>query len=359
MSSYPAISVSDFSSFKRCRRKWDYSSRHRKHLTSRKPQKALYLGSGVHNALEAYYGKSEEDPVEVFVKWAKREKQDIIDAQPEDLWQDEIDELDEAIELGKGMLEHYIQWSSENDSEYFDDTLMVEQPFLVPVYTPKDNRAHCNFYGIIDGLVQDEYGAYWVHEFKTAKQLGSRNLTLDEQAVGYMYAAKELWGIDCAGIMYTILRKKIPTIPKELKNGDISIAKNIATTYEVYHNKLIDYYGSEEEIPGDRYEEILTILKEQDNPFFKREKVRKTDKEVENFGRRLYDMYRDMFPHPRIYPNPTRDCRWDCPFQEVCEQQSEGADYTRTLEHRFEESTREREVDKALTVDNADVDQLQ
>ena len=359
MSSYPAISVSDFKSFKRCRRKWDYSSRHRRNLTSEKPQKALYLGSGVHKALETFYNEeTDADMVDTFLQWAQEEKQSIIEAQPADLWQDEIDELDDAIDLGVGMLKHYKKWASKDDSNYFDKTLLVEQPFLVPIYTRKGTRAHCNFYGIIDGLVQDQYGAYWVHEFKTAAQLDAKNLELDEQAVGYMYAAKQLWDVDCAGIIYTILRKKTPTVPRELKNGGISIAKNIATTYDVYYDTLVEYYGSDDEIPMDRYEEILEILEEQENPFFKRERVRKTKAEVTEFGERLYDMYRDMLSDPRIYPNPTNDCSWDCWFKEVCVQQSDGADFERTLDRLFEKSTREREVDKALTVDEAKISQI-
>lgn len=355
---YPTISISDIRRFKRCRRKWNYQSPHQRGLVSKEPQTALYLGSGVHKALEVYYNSEDDrDPTRVFTQWAEDEREKIVEELPEgtELWQDDLDELDEAVELGIEMIDHYKLWASKNDPDEIDEMMVVEQPFHVPLYTPKGNRAHCNLYGIIDGLFVDRFGDFWVHEIKTAAQLGQKNLDQDEQALAYMYAARELWGIDCAGMMFTVLRKKVPTIPRELKNGDITVRKNIATTYDVYFNKLIEYYGDEDSIPMDRYEEILEKLDQQENPFFERDKIRKTSYELDEFSNRLYHTYRDMMGNPALYPNPTRDCSWDCSFQDVCIQQSDGADYERTLDRLYKKRDYERKgVDQALTPDSAD-----
>src|SRR5690606_21998830 len=78
--------------------------------------------------------------------------------------------------------------------------------------------------------------------------------------------------------------------------------------------------------PSD-YADILEILKAKGNTFFQREKVYKSQAEIANWGRQLYDDYVDMVDNPRIYPNFTWDCRWDCDFQPLCAAIQKGEDW--------------------------------
>ena len=64
-------------------------------------------------------------------------------------------------------------------------------------------------------------------------------------------------------------------------------------------------------------------------PFYARLEVRHNDRELDSFEKRLLGELRailslrlaldsDIDPLTVIFPTPTRDCHWDCPFFEIC-----------------------------------------
>lgn len=57
MSDLPTVHVTDMVTFQTCRYRWDYSSPLRHNLQPRTPNKHLWLGTGLHHALAAYYGR--------------------------------------------------------------------------------------------------------------------------------------------------------------------------------------------------------------------------------------------------------------------------------------------------------------
>lgn len=332
-----AIHTSDRKTFKDCRRKWDLSSRIRQNLAPKKVNDKLWLGSGVHYSLEHYYG-NDEGLISSFNDWADQEVMRMKEEQ-NGLWQEQQDMLKEQRELGIGILEHYKKFAKKEDPKYFEKVIETEVSFEVPIYNNKGNRTHGVYRGTYDGIVQDSDGFYWLLEHKTASRISTDHLPLDEQVVSYMWAAQQEYGIELEGVIYNILLKKIPTKPRELKSGGLSKAKNIKTTYNVYVNALKEHYNGSENVPWEEYESILDHLKDKDNEFFWRKKLTKTQEEINDIGRRIYQEYKDMTdPNLSIYPRPSRDCIWKCDFREVCIAMNQGADYQYMLDTMYEKN---------------------
>jgi hypothetical protein len=107
------ISNSEISTFKDCRRKW-WLSYYRQ--LGRKEQKfsgPLALGSRVHKALELYYNDNSKN---LLTYWSELVADDRITLEAE--WRDTTD-FDNEADLGRIMLEGYLEWNSEEgiDSE--------------------------------------------------------------------------------------------------------------------------------------------------------------------------------------------------------------------------------------------------
>jgi|AntDeeMinimDraft_6_1070357.scaffolds.fasta_scaffold00567_9 CRISPR/Cas system-associated exonuclease Cas4 (RecB family) len=319
------IHNSGISAFKECRRKWQLRNKYQ----PIKINDNLFLGSGVHYALEKYYAEN-DNLQEAFIEWFNNKLDEL------DIWDEQMEMLEEKKKLGLGMLKHYQKFADNNDSDYFTKVVDTEIDFEIPVKNLKGNTTHCRYAGTVDGLVIDEFGLYWILEHKTASRIDTSHLPLDEQVARYMWAMQEKLGIEISGVIYNILLKKIPTEPRVLKSGHLSKAKNIKTTYATYLNSLINYYGSFEEIPLNDYSDILGYLQGEENEFFKRVKVEKTQHEIDDIAKRTYLEYKEMSnPNLRMFPAPSRDCNWKCDFREVCISMNQGHDYDYLLEKGF------------------------
>ena len=71
------FSYSDIKSFKSCRRKWDLSSKNRQGWRKKRKADALFLGSGIHKALEFYYRKG-WDLKKTFLAWYNHQINEMI-----------------------------------------------------------------------------------------------------------------------------------------------------------------------------------------------------------------------------------------------------------------------------------------
>jgi len=53
--------------------------------------------------------------------------------------------------------------------------------------------------------------------------------------------------------------------------------------------------------------------------FIRRDRTRRTQNQQESEGTKILMEVMDMInPDIAMYPNPTRDCSWDCQLQDVC-----------------------------------------
>jgi len=312
------IHASDMASFKRCRVLWNYTSPLRRHLEVAFPPVFFFLGSGVHAALAAYYERG-VDPVTAFKLWYWWRKQRYASS-GHGLSTEQSLKYAEQAKLGIGMLKHYAS-VYPLEKEVFE-LVLAESFFSVPIRSLGGRRsAHYYAAGTFDGVVVDRNGHYWLLEHKTYKQVrGEGQFDLSDQAKMYIYAAQEQFGLPVQGVVYNILRKKIPSRPMELQRGGLSRSKGIDTTYEVYLDevKRLGYAPSD-------YADILGRLQERGNTFFYRFQIRKSPKEMKLFQKLLYITAREMCrPNLILYPcNDDWQCR-NCWFSEPCVMEQAG-----------------------------------
>ncbi|URP22186.1 Cas4 family exonuclease [Microbacterium phage Big4] len=274
------VSNSEIQTFKDCRRKW-YLNNYR-HLMPKKVKVSgpLALGTRVHGALEAFYNG--EDLIESYMKLLK---QDEIIAYANDL---DVDALLSEGEMGRIMLEGYINWIEEEaiDSKY--DIISNEETLEMPML---DGRVILR--GKIDmRLRRKSDGTRLIRDFKTVGQTFQQyaaTLNLNEQALTYM-------------------------------------------TLDAYHNT------EEDRADG----AIFTLLKKNKQtrtakpPFYGEEEVLHNIFTLRSFWIRLNATLSDMMavkdaldagaPHQSVaYPRPSNDCTWKCPYFSICGSMDDGS----------------------------------
>ena len=124
------VSNSEIQVFKDCRRKWWLNYYRR--LKPRESTKtgALALGSRIHEALDMYY--STETPLlEAHAQLVEKDR-DLLIADFQD-----TSELDSEAELGRIMLEGYLDWVEENGIDAELDMISTEELIRMPLMDGK------------------------------------------------------------------------------------------------------------------------------------------------------------------------------------------------------------------------------
>ena len=364
--SHFTIRTSDRRTFRRCLRKWDFQSSLRgnwQHIGTEQNIN-FWFGSAIHFAMEDYHGENKfGDPRKAF--WA------YYQAFPAS----ELPMGAEAhYELGMAMLSYYLTWyKRHNDVTGFETALVdpethqlynpyqvkktdrmeyaVEQSFILPlnIYVAVDandnirkaffnvqdpscisftyNGVECDivpicYHGTMDRIVCDKYGRYWILDYKTAKGADTNKLDTDDQISAYLWAFEKWFGIKPYGFIYLQLTKEAVQEPKRLKNGELSVDKKQKTTYSLLKQEIINDYGTVNAAP-DKLIQFLNHMASIESPegdrfirwdFVKRtpEQIRSTEEHI--MGELRHMLWDDLY----CYPNPTRDCIWDCPCRDLC-----------------------------------------
>lgn len=364
--SHFTIRTSDRRTFRRCLRKWDFQSSLRgnwQHIGTEQNIN-FWFGSAIHFAMEDYHGENKfGDPRKAF--WA------YYQAFPTS----ELPMGAEAhYELGMAMLSYYLTWyKRHNDVSGFETALVdpdthtlydphkikkadymcyaVEQSFILPLstYVAVDtngnirkaffnvqdpscisftyNGVECDivpicYHGTMDRIVCDKYGRYWILDYKTAKGADTNKLDTDDQISAYLWAFEKWFGIKPYGFIYLQLTKEAVQEPKRLKNGELSVDKKQKTTYSLLKQEIINDYGTVNAAP-DKLIQFLNHMASIESPegdrfirwdFVKRtpEQIRSTEEHI--MGELRHMLWDDLY----CYPNPTRDCIWDCPCRDLC-----------------------------------------
>ena len=329
------LSTTERQEFKECRRRWDFSSLSRQALEANRPAIALWFGTGIHHVLEHLYqlrqtgtpADEHEFVDRTWDEWVQSEFE-RIEKDAGVLWDEQKAELEQSVDLGRGMLHGYVDWSSVADfvePNGFKQVLYTEKEFAVWVPDQDGEPYHFTdakgqvweiwLVGRLDLFVEDFDGRIWVVDHKTSKdRLDTEILTLDDQMTMYIWAAQRILGREIAGCLYNVLRKKLPVVPKVLASGKgLSKDKSMDTTYDVYLQALDDNGFDPED-----YAEYLQMLKNKDTGFFTRARVYRNQHEIAMAGRMLLLEAIDMLNDPYIYPTPTWDCRWKCDYRTLC-----------------------------------------
>lgn len=322
------IHTSDRMLYKRCRRKWDLASPTRQALAPvGEAISHFWFGSGFHFALEDYHGLNiYGDPLAAFKVYYDSHKQE-----------ERPSEAREMIDLAEGMFEHYKQWIKRRDlfrtvwvdaSEGYEGITregkvpLVEYSFAQPINDRVEYR------GTFDRIVQDEWGRYWILDYKTAARFDTSKLEMDPQVSAYCYYAQKEFGVPFEGMVFMQFLKSYPKPPRVLKNGEFSVAQNQSTTHDLFL-KALNEAGKP---VTQNYADYLTSLAKQEtvegDKYIRYDLVRRSQAQLDTVYQQILLEVEEMTnPNLPIYPNPTRDCVWDCSFKSLCVAMDDGSDW--------------------------------
>lgn len=286
--------------FKRCRRKW-WLGWYRG-LTARveSPTGALAIGQRIHRALREYYvpfGQPRVDPrsaLEVFIvrDWSVVTQR--YEAQSVEVPLELRKKFAAEADLERAMIEGYVQWLSE-EAEDVDLEVVAPETYLEVDITNQllPARKPTKIIGKLDVRVRrrrDDVRRFIDHKTTGSFSQSMKTLPLDEQMLHYHlleWLSTQDGEERCDAALYNMLRKVKRTARAE-------------------------------------------------PPFFKRVTVHHNAHELESYRERLFATIDDMHlarealddgqsVNRWAYPNPTRDCAWDCPFFQVCPMFDDGS----------------------------------
>jgi hypothetical protein len=279
------VSNSEIGVFKECKRKWFlqyYVGLRLKKITVVGP---LPLGTRVHNALEAYY-KEGEDAVETYMELLKTDRT-LFEASDDAMFEDKVSAFNDEAELGRLMVEGYVQWLEETNADSDMEVLAVEAKASMSVMDGRivlQGKLDMKVRNLIDGSV-----SVWDH--KTAQTFTSYHQT--------SHMSEQL-------MLYVLLEKLNPETVAPVDGGVYNLLKKVKRSPRAKP------------------------------PFYERITVRFNDKTLSNFWTRIHGELRDMIrvrdeldagaDHRLVaYPSPSRDCTWKCPFFSACTMFDDGS----------------------------------
>jgi hypothetical protein len=305
--------------------------------------------------MEDYHGfRRFEDPMEAFNAYSRAARITPGYGVPED--------REELEDLARGMLDYYTVWLDRREplqTYWVDGQPQVEVNFHVPIpLDPELLRSYgydrAVYVGTIDRVCIDEFGRLWLLDYKTAKAIKLDHLELDGQITAYCWGAAHFYNRPVAGFIYQQHKKQLAHEPEFLKSRSrLSTSKTQVTTYALYTSALSKLYGPEwEQTAPDENITFLNWLATQESKradaLISREYTERNAKQLENEGYKILMEAAEMLnPNLPIYPNPTRDCSWDCAtFKAACLMMDDGSDWQHEIEQgtvdRGEEDTRWR-----------------
>lgn len=335
----PVIRTSDRVLFKRCRRKWNWQSGTRQNLQVKGTSiDALWFGTGFHFALEDYHGYNRfGNPVEAFRAYCKAFRAEELPPSIRELWP-----------LGRDMLSYYTTYWLPRRNEF--QTLWINNipqcEVRFEIVFPGINYV---LRGTFDRVVADSMTRLWVEDYKTAKKMDTNKLDTDPQITVYTLAANILYGRDFEGVLWAQFLKEVPAKPAILKSGEVSLNKSQHTTYGLYLETLKEVFGKR--VPA-KYVEFLNYLASSETPegdrYIRWDLVRRNEYQLRSELQKFVAEAREMNdPNLALYPNPTRDCAWDCDFKSPCLAMDDGSDWDYMIELNYEKRQEESDTWRA------------
>lgn len=344
------IRTSDRIAFKSCRRKWDFSSHLRQNLGPIQTGDPLWLGSGVHFALEDFHSvNAYKSPDIAFQAFALAYNKKYPKKVPDD-WE-------ELCKLACEMMQYYKVWLIGRDplKTYIHNGVpQVEVSVKIPI--PIDAlrnadviRQHWDeiIYSLtFDRVSIDEHGALWLNEYKTAKQMATQHFLLDPQISAYLWAMEMYYDKPVGGVVYQQHKKALPKPGRLLNNGSISTAQHQATTHRMYRQTLINKYGEQSSKWPQENVQYLNNLARQENEhadaFVRRDFITRNQHTGKSLAQHVLMEVADMLdPALQIYPNPGRMCTMMCSFEGPCVSKDDGGDWQEDLRLGYEERPRD------------------
>lgn len=366
------VHSSERRSFRGCRRRWDWAFRH--HYVPETSPKPLELGIAFHTGMEQVYEPTrwyETTPqeklklaIDAFTAVCEQQRERFLNVTHQrDLVGAHGDDYAERIELGKGMLTHYVL-NVHPIADHWFKPVMVEVPFSVPLTYPKGiklpegnipgdylqcsnspmcGQTHPNpgpvtLNGRVDCLVEDLInGGYYVVDWKSAAQLigNGEFLQLDDQITSYCAALQLILNIDIRGFLYAEIKKAYPQPPKKLsrlREGKwFSTNKQQDTSLDLVLETIQEY--DESAYMSGFYDDYLQYLRDNPPTYHQRFPLIQSDAKLYNVLDNVAMESMDMTdPDLRLYPSPSKMNCGGCLFKAPCLGKMNNDDYIHTLE---------------------------
>ena len=276
------LSPSEINCFTDCRVKWDFA--YRQHIRFDKYKRAACIGSAVHAGLAGWYAREPlNDCYKALV--AKASKYDMPV---------------EDLAVAKGIFEHYIV--------FYATDLDLYEPLIIET---KITESSVGLKAIPDlVLIEKATGIHFIIDHKVITNL-EIDKTFDTQKIALFKVLGKRYPI--GGIIFNLIRSKLPIIPEPIKNNTRLKKFTPASTTESVFKKALSMYNFQ----ASDYPEAVEYFETHENSFFKRVPVEITTEEIEDFDDR-FDLIQEEIAGGIIYANRQWDCERSCDYYEMC-----------------------------------------
>jgi len=357
-----SVSITEMQEYLRCRRAWDYQSANRQSLVKRGvPATALWMGSAIHKALEMQIrGQSPKRALDAYVSRMREEMaSEYLRKVGAPMSSNEWTSFDESASLCNDVTRAYFEHYGMSDTYAPYKALCSEMTFRIPM---GQMGVYDVVYliGTIDGVLFDpRYDAIGGIDHKTYSQRADvRDLQLNDQFVGYTACLELLIRQEVSFFVYNGLNKKVPSQPRVLKDGTLSVAKDCVTTAKTFERAVI---ANGEDPKSSRYEQHLAWLRlreQEDHPFFTRHTINIPKAVKDDWWSNVLAVLNEMASEPAITFNRRWEGCWDCNVRDLCEIQSRGDNLRYAIETGYTIGTYGTQSKLKATVTPADVSSL-
>lgn len=230
-----------------------------------------------------------EDPVDAHSRILDEERTRLLESGAD------VSQLEDDGDLGRIMLEGYVEWVTSEGLDEGLSVIGVEQKLTLPLY---DNQVH--LIGKMDLRIRTSDDSRSVLDFKTAANFSDYNLApMFEQGPTY-------WILD-----------RTSDEKDRIDSFKLRLLRKVKRTARATP------------------------------PFYEEIDVRYNAFAMRNFWSRLHGVLRDMLraqkaldaggdPMTIVYPTPTRNCSWECEFVNICPMFDSGEAAQEMLDAEFE-----------------------
>ena len=303
------VSHSRLKVWRRCQQQHHY--RYYQGLRKKVNGLPLFVGSGVHAMLEAQVVRGDWQP-----------EMDAFRAEFKQLFKEEQEDLGDQPAMVESVVRGYLERYKEDGLIYVPRHRGAKAEIKVTV----DLDNHTRFLGFVDKFPMDEDGRHWVMDHKTCKTIPDETSRFaDLQLLMYVELLPRLGYPKPAGVIWDYVKKKSPSIPEVLKNGSISKAAKIDTTYEVYMATVEEKLGKAA-LP--EYEDFAQTLRGREEKFYRRIYLPANNPQmVDNVVRDVLASAKEIRmagPNSKVR-NMTKDCNF-CSYYSLCQAEVRGLD---------------------------------
>lgn len=289
MTSVISVSQSELRSFRECKRKWYLTYYLGLKRTKESPASDANLGTRIHMALEHYY-RDNYDPVHALDLQYDAAEAELDD---EDFY---YKDLHKERVLARTMVEGYLEWVAETGIDSDLEVVSAEEDIRVP--------------GPVEGT---ELRAKM--DLRVRRKSDGARLFLDHKTMASFNQAQRVLQIDGQMRFYALLEKldqRDEITGEGLYNVLRRVGRSAKAKPPFYTREHVSYnihdLRSEWLRVAAQMTELVRVRKALDNG----------------------EDYRYV-----VYPSPSRDCSWKCPFFHMCPLMDDGSRWTDLAKNEF------------------------